>query len=291
MKHAYNFKDLTGQIFGRLIVVKFSHAKKYKNYWECLCTCGNIKIISRSDLLQGKIKSCGCIKKEQIILKNKTVFKTHGLSHSRIYNIWSAIVQRCTNPNSVHYAAYGGSGIKLCEQWQTFDGFYKDNGESYFKHVEEFGEKNTSFDRFPNQIGNYEPENTKWATIQEQQNNRKSTSESENIDLHTYWRKRLNSMILQCLHRGGISEVFKQRIGCSVFEFKKYITSKFQEGMTWENWGNEQWEWNLDHIVACRHFDLSKEEDRLKCFHYTNFQPLWWKENHDKVKRDNMSLS
>lgn len=64
-------------------------------------------------------------------------------------------------------------------------------------------------------------------------------------------------------------------IGCSIDELKKHLESKFTEGMNWENYGD----WHVDHIIPCASFDFSKEDEQKKCFHYTNLQPLWAKDN------------
>lgn len=72
-------------------------------------------------------------------------------------------------------------------------------------------------------------------------------------------------------------------LGCSIEECKKYLESKFQEGMTWENHGI--FGWHIDHIIPCASFDLTKEEDQKKCFHYTNLQPLWWEDNLKKSNK------
>ena len=61
-------------------------------------------------------------------------------------------------------------------------------------------------------------------------------------------------------------------LGCSIKFFIKHIESQFEEGMAWENYGFETW--HIDHIIPCNSFDLSKEEEQKKCFHYTNLQPL-----------------
>lgn len=66
-------------------------------------------------------------------------------------------------------------------------------------------------------------------------------------------------------------------LGCSLSEFKEYISSKFQPGMTWENRGKDTW--HLDHIRPLASFDLTKREDFLQACHYTNYQPLWAKDN------------
>jgi len=71
-----------------------------------------------------------------------------------------------------------------------------------------------------------------------------------------------------------------QSIGCSVNELKKWLELKFQEGMTWDNYGK----WHIDHIKPCCKFNLADIDDQKKCFHYTNLQPLWAKDNRKKWK-------
>lgn len=69
-------------------------------------------------------------------------------------------------------------------------------------------------------------------------------------------------------------------LGCSIEELKVHIESLFQTGMTWDNWSHDGW--HLDHIIPIASFDLSKEEEQRKCFHYTNLQPLWAEDNLSK---------
>lgn len=69
-------------------------------------------------------------------------------------------------------------------------------------------------------------------------------------------------------------------LGCSVSELKMYLSEKFKIGMTWENYNHKTW--HVDHIKPCSKFDLTKEEEQKKCFHYSNLQPLWAYENLSK---------
>ncbi len=69
-------------------------------------------------------------------------------------------------------------------------------------------------------------------------------------------------------------------MGCSISYYKDYLESKFQEGMTWKNYGVNGW--HIDHIIPCSAFDLTDPEEVKKCFHYTNTQPLWAKDNRKK---------
>jgi transcription elongation factor Elf1 len=79
--------------------------------------------------------------------------------------------------------------------------------------------------------------------------------------------------------RGSLRKLLKGRktnsvlkyIGCDVSFLKGYLEAKFISGMTWENHGII---WHIDHIIPCRSFDFSKEDDLMKCYHYTNLQPL-----------------
>jgi hypothetical protein len=78
------------------------------------------------------------------------------------------------------------------------------------------------------------------------------------------------------------SSATEKLIGCDLGAFKVYIESLFLEGMNWGNWA--QFGWHIDHKTPLSWFDLSKEEDRAKAFHYTNMQPLWWQDN---IKKKN----
>ena len=75
--------------------------------------------------------------------------------------------------------------------------------------------------------------------------------------------------------------------GCTMEELKSHIESKFEDGMSWENWAVDGW--HLDHIIPCSSFDLTIEEEQKKCFHYTNLQPLWAKDNLSKRNKLNWS--
>lgn len=80
----------------------------------------------------------------------------------------------------------------------------------------------------------------------------------------------------------GVSAL--KNLGCSIEYFKKHIASKFKRGMTWKNYG--KYTWHLDHIKPLSKFSLKRKSDLLKACHYTNYQPLWAKENHAKGNRN-----
>jgi hypothetical protein len=64
-------------------------------------------------------------------------------------------------------------------------------------------------------------------------------------------------------------------IGCTVLELMDHLAAKFTEGMTWENHGK----WHIDHIRPCSEFDLADPVEQMKCFHFSNLQPLWARDN------------
>ena len=92
--------------------------------------------------------------------------------------------------------------------------------------------------------------------------------------------KTLRSRLGSALNRKNIEKGFStmELTGCELPFLKGYIEAKFVEGMTWENHGS----WHLDHVRPCCSFDLTQEEEQKKCFHYTNLQPLFAKENLSK---------
>ena len=69
-------------------------------------------------------------------------------------------------------------------------------------------------------------------------------------------------------------------LGCSIDELKTYLESKFQLGMTWDNWSKDGW--HIDHIKPLSSFDLTDKKQLLEACHYTNLQPLWATDNLSK---------
>ena len=68
--------------------------------------------------------------------------------------------------------------------------------------------------------------------------------------------------------------------GCSIDFLKTYLEQKFTIGITWENYGKRGW--HIDHIRPCSSFNMENLEEQKTCFHYTNLQPLWWRDNISK---------
>jgi hypothetical protein len=101
------------------------------------------------------------------------------------------------------------------------------------------------------------------------------------------------SRVRDALRVAGCCKKYSSRqgsslLGCSFSEYKKYLESKFQEGMTWDKVVSG--DIHIDHIIPCSAFDLSKAEAQKRCFHYTNTQPMWAKENLKKSKTLDISF-
>jgi hypothetical protein len=87
----------------------------------------------------------------------------------------------------------------------------------------------------------------------------------------------LRERLRAALHNNSKGAKTMDMLGCNMEEFKQYLTSKFTEGMNWDNYGRKGW--HIDHIKPCASFDLSDYNQQKQCFHYTNLQPLWWNDN------------
>lgn len=165
-----NIKDITGQRFGKLTVLKFDRIKNGKTYWIVKCDCGTTKSV-RSDTLK-VITSCGCDKKEQDII-NLGIVNHHEMTHHPVYPIWHAMMSRCENQNDNAYSDYGGRGIKVCCEWQDIKTFAKWAEETGFVKG-----KNLSIER-KNVNGDYCPENCCWIDRRMQPRNRRNTVKLE----------------------------------------------------------------------------------------------------------------
>lgn len=200
-------KDLSNQRFGRLVAIKQVNLEHRRIYWKCICDCEN-KVIIRSDgLIGGGSKSCGCLRKENLL----KAITTHGQSKTRFYHIWESMYGRCINKNDHVYKYYGGRGIKIYDRWLKFENFRDDMYKSYLEHVKEFGEKETTIDR-KDCDGNYESKNCRWATWKEQLNNtRRNKFLTYNGVTKTYteWTKKLGfsvSLISKRVKKGWVAE-------------------------------------------------------------------------------------
>ena len=150
-----------GQRFGRLTAIKRIAGK-----WRCRCDCGKVVRVFRENLTSGHTRSCGCLARDVTARRNRDNAR-HGHcknnQSTKIYRVWSSMLERCRSPQHHAYDRYGGRGITVCDRWLVFENFLADMGECPSGY---------SLDRINND-GNYEPSNCRWATDSEQNKNRR----------------------------------------------------------------------------------------------------------------------
>lgn len=157
--------DMVGKKIGKLTVIKRC-AKNYegKAMRECLCACGNHKIVIGKELREGKIVSCGCAKETRA----RNLNRTHGFSAERLYKIWIGMKKRCYNPKYKQYKDYGGRGIDITHDWLSdfliFREWSLSNGYR----------DDLTIDRVDNDKG-YCPANCRWVSMTEQLKNKRGT--------------------------------------------------------------------------------------------------------------------
>lgn len=167
MARPINKPPVIGTVFNYLTVIGNHRtiSKKGVNilHIDVKCKCGKQLCVKVTSLVTGRKKSCGCLVKELLI----KMITTDGLSRTKEYRAWNGMIKRCYDKNYYQYNIYGGRGIQVCERWK----------DSLLYFIEDMGlcpHPSLSLDRFPDNNGNYEPNNCRWATCEQQSNNRRS---------------------------------------------------------------------------------------------------------------------
>jgi hypothetical protein len=126
---------------------------------QVLCHCGATTVMQKSNFR--KSRSCGCKAIEYMSI-TKTI---HGEKRTPTWNSWNSMHQRCRQKSHKSYADYGGRGIAVCERWSEYVNFREDMGHR---------PPGTQLDRVDNSRG-YSPDNCRWATCKQNNNNRRSS--------------------------------------------------------------------------------------------------------------------
>jgi len=120
--------------------------------------------------------------------------------------------------------------------------------------------------------------NKKWKQINKEKNRewyREYKKKREKNDPQFKLCNRLRTRLWYALKKQKPKYGLLDLLGCSSLELKNHLESKFQLGMSWENYGK----WEIDHILPLSRFNLTDEDEIRKACHYTNLQPLWWQDN------------
>ena len=161
-------RNIIGQKFGRAIVFAEAPPKLRRDGYPYYCSwarcdCGTEFITLNTKLISGRTKSCGCLCRERTSAANSTHGHTKNHQRSRTYRAWVDMTKRCRKPSGKDIKNYAERGIKVCEHWEnSFENFLADMGEC---------PKGLTLDRYPNNDGNYEPGNVRWATVLQQARN------------------------------------------------------------------------------------------------------------------------
>ena len=194
---------MIGQRFGRWVVVSYHGFVGNRRRWNCICDCGTQKAVDQYNLRKSLSMSCGCLEKDRphaVIHGQTGKGRKRGPEHA----CWSGMKARCTNPKSVSWPRYGGRGVKVCDRWMN----------SFVDFLADIGRRPSaqhSLDRHPDNVGNYEPGNVRWATAKEQKANTSRQQieprlRSNNTSGHrcVFWNKKINKWYVHIGARGKV---------------------------------------------------------------------------------------
>ena len=156
------------QTFGRLHVLReVRRIRQDTRRFQCICDCGTVKEVPLRDLRYRPTISCGCNGSRATIGARSMV---HGGYKSSLFALRSRMLGRCYNPKNKKYRIYGGRGITVCDRWRNS---YADFRDDILREIGSRPGLHHSIDRWPDNNGNYEPGNIRWATEKQQGRNQR----------------------------------------------------------------------------------------------------------------------
>jgi hypothetical protein len=163
------FRNLVGEIFGRLTVLSRADHPLRPIHWRCACSCGTERVVNGSRLTRGDTRSCGCLRTELTRARMTTHGHTAKKQSSPEFWAWVNMRARCSNPKNPGFKSYGGRGITVEPAWDCRNtGF-----QPFLDHIGLMPEPGLSLDRIDNDRG-YVIGNCRWATKHTQVRNRRS---------------------------------------------------------------------------------------------------------------------
>lgn len=262
-----NEKDTTSVIYAK----KLNDTKwiKFKTQLEASKTLG-LYTANINKVIKGHLKTTGGyeFKIEEEIIQKQEIQPWEEIKKEKGYK--DLVKGHASNHRTLHEEKDGiiGKPCCTCKNW---------------KALSEYNKAETHWDKLRNDckecLTKWRKDNRKKISMKYKiyEENRKNVDPEFKL-LHTL-RSRLNSALKNKKAPKNIKTL--DFLSCSCSFLINYLEAKFQEGMTWENHG----QWHIDHIKPCAAFNILDEEELKKCFHYTNLQPLWAKENLIKGKK------
>lgn len=160
---------MVGKTIDDITIIKATNERTKQGYivYECVCKCGKpLKRTMKQLGVKSKYHSCDdCYKSRHTEAVTK-----HGDSRSRLYSVYTTMIQRCTNPNAHGYENYGGRGITVCNEWMGYRRFKEWAMANGYKETER---SKCTIDRIdPN--GDYCPSNCRFVDMKSQQRNKRN---------------------------------------------------------------------------------------------------------------------
>ena len=201
-----------------LTPTSFEYNKYGKRCFKCRCDCGREKLCIPTNVIDGTVKSCGCMHRK---LSRRASIK-HGAYYyghpERLYRVYRGMIDRCYNKNNSNYENYGERGITICDEWKSnYENFRSWAIQSGYD--ESKSRKEQSIDRIDNSKG-YSPDNCRWTTATIQRKNQRPHKEHKKNALVLFNGKQISKKIL-CNEYGISVEMFNYRVnrkGMSVLE-------------------------------------------------------------------------